>query len=184
MIAFLGGLATWTLLEYLLHRFVFHERRLGKRASAGHLEHHARIDWFVPWSTKLAMAVVVLGALSLVTVPLAGLAVGFWLSAGIVAGWLAYEALHRAIHVLPPRTAYGRWARRHHLHHHFVDPASNHGVSSPVWDVVFRTHSPVQTVRVPPRQTGKLPWLLVNGRVAPGLEATYRVSEAPPRSAP
>ena len=183
MIAFLSGLGLWTLLEYVLHRFVFHERRLGKRASAGHLEHHAKVDWFVPWRRKIAAAVGVLGGLCLVTVPLGGLAVGSSLAAGIVAGWLAYEALHRAIHVLPPRTAYGRWARRHHLHHHFVDPASNHGVSSPIWDLVFRTYAPVRTVRVPPRQAAKLPWLLVDGRVAPGLEGTYRVPDHPARSA-
>jgi hypothetical protein len=41
-----------------------------------------------------------------------------------------------------PRTRlgwYGRWARGHHFHHHFVDARVNYGVTSPVWDVVLRT---------------------------------------------
>jgi sterol desaturase/sphingolipid hydroxylase (fatty acid hydroxylase superfamily) len=181
MTAFLAGLGLWTLLEYLLHRFVFHDRVLGRAAAAGHLEHHAKVDWFVPWPHKLALAVVILAALSVVTVPLAGLGAGIALAAGIVTGWLAYEALHRAIHVRAPRTAYGRWARRHHLHHHFVDPAANHGVSSPIWDLVFGTFRRVDTVRVPPRQAGKLPWLLVDGRIAPGLEDTYVLHDPPRR---
>ena len=181
MIAFGAGLFAWTLLEYVLHRFVFHERRLGRGAAAGHLEHHARVDWFVPWWRKVLAAVVVLGGITLVTVPLLGPAAG-WLAAGIVVGWLAYEALHRAIHVRGPRTAYGRWARRHHLHHHFVDPGANHGVSSPLWDWAFGTWARVDTVRVPPRQASKLPWLLVDGRVAAGLADTYIVGRCvPPR---
>ena len=38
---------------------------------------------------------------------------------------------------------------QHHLHHHFRNPKANHGVTSPVWDHVFRTADPVEVVRVP-----------------------------------
>lgn len=181
MIAFLSGLLLWTLVEYLLHRFVFHQRVLGRAAATEHLEHHAKVDWFVPWSRKVALAVAVLAGLSALAVPLVGTRSGVALAAGTVVGWLVYEALHRAIHVWPPRTAYGRWARRHHLHHHFEDPSTNHGVSSPLWDWVFGTWSRVDTVRVPPRQASKLPWLLVDGRIAPGLEGTYVLVGRPAR---
>jgi len=34
---------------------------------------------------------------------------------------------------------YGRWAREHHFHHHFVDLRVNYGVTSGLWDVVLRT---------------------------------------------
>ncbi|MEQ1508521.1 MAG: sterol desaturase family protein, partial [Myxococcota bacterium] len=104
------------------------------------------------------------------------------LAGGVVGGWLMYEGLHRAIHVWPARTAYGRWARRHHLHHHFADPARNHGVSTPIWDWVFGTWVPVDEVVVPPRQAAKLPWLVREGRVASGFRlAPARPDGADPR---
>lgn len=167
------GALTWTLLEYLLHRFVFHERRLGVALAREHLEHHAKVDWFVPMRRKVLLAAIVLPALALVAVPVAGWASGVAFVSGVVGGWLAYEALHRAIHIWPPRTAYGRWARRHHLHHHFADPRRNHGVSSPLWDHVFRTFTPVTTVTVPARSAAKLPWLFDAGRVRDAFAGTY-----------
>lgn len=174
-----AGAATWTLLEYLLHRFVFHERRLGRAASAEHLEHHARVDYFAPWSAKLRLAAIVLPALTLAAWPLAGPSLAVVYAGGVVGGWLVYEALHRAIHVWPGRTAYGRWARRHHLFHHFGDPSRNHGVSSPVWDVVFGTYVPVDEVVVPARQADKLPWLVRDGRTADGYRVVGRGSPGP-----
>lgn len=176
VIAFLVGFASWSPIEYLLHRFVFHERVLGKRAAAEHLEHHARVDWFAPWSSKLTLAALILGALSAVAWPVLGLGPGVSLVAGTVSAWLAYEALHRAIHVFPPRGAYARWAWRHHLHHHFADPRGNHGVSSPLWDRLLGTFEPVEVVVVPPKQAHKLPWLLgPDGAVRPELADTYRL---------
>ena len=104
MIPFVGGLFAWTLLEYLLHRFAFHEKRLGAAMAREHLEHHAKVDWFAPWSSKLSLAVPVVGAVVLLSFPLGALrATG--LVAGLVTGWLAYEALHRRLHVVGPSTA-------------------------------------------------------------------------------
>lgn len=172
-LAFGFGGFTWTLLEYVLHRFVFHDRVLGVGPAREHLDHHAKVDWFAPLSSKLRMAAVILPALALVAVPVAGWGAGSAYVIGIVGGWLGYELLHRAIHVWPPRTAYGRWAWRHHLHHHFGDPRRNHGVTSPLWDLVFRTYTPVRTVIVPQRSAKKLPWLLDGEAVVADLSETY-----------
>lgn len=164
---FVAGALSWSWFEYVLHRFVFHERWLGARLAREHLTHHAKVSWFAPWSAKLALAVPIVGAV----VGLGWLAVGPTASAagcGLVAGWLVYERLHRRLHTHPPRSAYGRWARRHHFHHHFADPRRNHGVTSPVWDLVFGTWSPVERVIVPTRQAHHLPWLCgADGEVAP-----------------
>ncbi len=175
-IALAAGAFTWTFLEYLLHRFVFHERRLGAGLAREHLEHHARVDWFVPMARKLLLAAGVLAAVALVAVPLLGWGPGVGFASGVAGGWVAYEGIHRAIHVWPPRTAYGRWARRHHLHHHFADPRRNHGVSSPLWDHVFRTFTPVSRVTIPARSATKLPWLLDGDAVRPDLTSTYVVA--------
>lgn len=175
-IAFGVGIGLWTLLEYVLHRFVFHQFVFGRAPAREHLEHHAKVDWFAPWSSKLTLAALVLAVLTTLLAPLVGAGPAASLVSGVVGGWLAYEALHRAIHVVPPRGAYARWAWRHHLHHHFRNPSANHGVSSPLWDVVFGTFEPVEQVVVPARQAGKLPWLLdEQGAVRPELSGVFSV---------
>ena len=157
-LALLGAFC-WTFAEYVLHRFAGHGGRGRHALSREHLAHHARPEYFSPAWKKLLMVVPVLGALFGALTPLASPAAAGALTAGFDAGWLAYEALHRALHVWPPRHAYGRWARRHHFAHHFQQPKANHGVTTPLWDVVFRTHQPVAVVRVPRKLAPQLPWL-------------------------
>ena len=77
--------------------------------------------------------------------------------AGLMSFYGVYEVLHRREHTHAGVNAYGRWARRHHFAHHYSDARFNHGVTTPLWDVVFRTWRPVQTVRVP--QKFVMPWL-------------------------
>lgn len=172
-VAFIAGVFVWTLLEYVLHRFVFHERWLGAALSREHLEHHAKVDWFAPWSSKFALAVPVLGGLSLVSVPLVGAAVGVPLVCGVVGGWLTYEAIHRDLHVRAPTGAYGRWARRHHFRHHFGNPRGNHGVSTPIWDVVFRTLDPEVVVNIPKKHADRLHWMLDGDVIDARFADTY-----------
>ena len=71
------------------------------------------------------------------------------------------------------RGAYGRWARRHHLHHHFASPKKNHGVTSPLWDWVFRTYAaPRPQLKIPPKQV--MAWLLdEEGAVKPPYQDDY-----------
>jgi len=161
-IGFVGGLVVWTLLEYVLHRFAGHQFKLGKTIAREHLSHHATPDYFSPMRKKVLLAIPVLGGLTALLVPLVG-----WGGAAVVfgtfAGWRFYEALHRATHLRGPRNAYGAWARRHHLHHHFQAPKANHGVTSPVWDWVFGTLERPETIRVPRRHARCFAWLLAQG---------------------
>ena len=167
------GVFLWTFLEYGLHRFAFHEKRLGAAMSREHLEHHAKVDWFSPWSTKVALAIPVLGGLSAVSVPLAGAAVGLPLVCGVVGGWLVYEAIHRDLHVRAPTGAYGRWARRHHFRHHFGNPRGNHGVSTPLWDVVFGTLDREPVVNLSRKHAERLPWMLDGDVIDARFAQTY-----------
>ena len=176
--AFVAGVVVWTWLEDMLHRWVFHRRVLGRIPSREHLKHHAKVDWFAPWSSKLALAVPALALLSGLGVLGAG-AAGAGLPAGTFAGWLVYEWIHRRIHVTAPRNAYERWARAHHLSHHFGRSHANHGVSTSVWDHVFGTYEAPGVVTVPRLHAAKFPWLVEerDGRhaVREGYVTQYRV---------
>jgi sterol desaturase/sphingolipid hydroxylase (fatty acid hydroxylase superfamily) len=59
--------------------------------------------------------------------------------AGFIHGYLIYDLLHYAIHRGRMPTRLGRYLRQYHLAHHYASPERHFGVSSPLWDVVFRT---------------------------------------------
>lgn len=149
-IAVVGGVTLWSLCEYLLHRFLGHDKRTWPNGfAAEHTRHHSQGDYFAPaWKKGLAA----LAALLIVT-PLAvwaaGLAHGGLFSAAFVAMYLTYEGLHRRAHTHPGLGRYGRFLRRHHFYHHFADPKTNHGVTSPLWDWLFGTLAATPQLRVP-----------------------------------
>ncbi len=171
-LAFCAGMMLWTLLEYLLHRWVFHRRVLGKRLAREHLRHHAKVDWFAPWSLKLAVAVPILTVIGVLGVLAVG-APGAVLACGTFFGWVIYEGIHRRIHVAAPRNAYARWARANHLSHHFGRVHANHGVTSPVWDLVFGTSEAPGVVVVPRVYAPKFPWLIEQRDGQAAVRAAY-----------
>jgi sterol desaturase/sphingolipid hydroxylase (fatty acid hydroxylase superfamily) len=173
-LATLLGAAFWTLAEYGLHRFVFHGASPKRPGAGEHRRHHAEVDYFAPWWQKAAAATAVLAAMLPIAIGMAGVAPGVAFSAGFVLTYLLYEVLHRTAHTRPPRGPYGRWRRRNHFAHHFMDPRRAQGVTTPVWDVVFGTRLPVERVRVPRRLA--MPWLLdAGGRIDPAFTADYEL---------
>ena len=173
--AFLGA-ATWTFLEYGMHRFLGHDRRTYPNPVASeHIRHHSEGDYFAPTRKKALVAVaafVVVGALAAVVV---GLTHGPVYAMSLVAMYVTYEVIHRRAHTHHGVGAYGRFIRRHHFHHHFVNPHANHGVTTPFWDVVFGTLEPPGRVRVPEKL--QMPWLVdpATGDVRAEHQASYEL---------
>jgi len=140
-----GGLFAWTLLEYLLHRWVFHfaPSASSQLAQDVHFLVHGVHHDFPHDADRLVMPPV----LSLLLAVLIGtplyLAVGPHLFApafaGLVAGYLWYDMTHYVVHHVKPRTELGARLRRHHYLHHFKSPEARFGVSTPFWDYVFGT---------------------------------------------
>ena len=156
-----AGALTWCATEYQLHRFAGHGpsrlRRglwwLGPGLVATpfweeHTAHHRDPMYFAPaWKKGLAALVAIPlagGLVALAAGPGGGLAFG----TSYAVTYLAYESLHRRIHTHPPPNAWLRALRRHHLHHH-VAPKRNHGVTSPVFDLLFGTLDRPAVVKLP-----------------------------------
>lgn len=177
VVAIVLGALTWTLLEYVLHRWVMHTWTRPTQLRTEHLEHHRQREYFASRAMK-ARGALTAGVLFLsVSVPVVGLALGAVYAAAAIATYLAYEAFHMRLHLRPPTTAFGRFARKHHFHHHHGDLAANHGVTSPVWDVVFRTYTPVTKVRVPAAKAPR--WLEADeARYADDYEVVRRPARA------
>jgi sterol desaturase/sphingolipid hydroxylase (fatty acid hydroxylase superfamily) len=144
------GVILWTLLEYLLHRFVLHG---ATRVAGLHDQHHA---WPRAWiGTPTWLSVAVLACLAILPVLLgASLVASLGLAGGLMAGFFWYGLAHHAIHHGEPQLlarALVGGARRH-FRHHLCHGSGNFGVTTSLWDRLFRTslaapsptlHSPV-----------------------------------------
>jgi len=141
--AFLGGMFAWTLAEYFLHKYVFHwenDTAWGKRV---HFLLHGVHHEFPSDKDRLVMPLLTSAPLALIFyllfVALLRGAVGEPFFAGFVVGYLFYDGSHYYVHHFVPTTRWGKLLRRHHMTHHFADHDGGFGVSSPLWDIVFRT---------------------------------------------
>ena len=139
----LAGVAAWTLVEYVLHRFVLHVLPPFKR---WHAEHHQR-------PTALIASPTLLSALlffSLAFLP-AWWLLGAWpagaLTWGLITGYLVYGLIHHATHHAVPglqlRSAWLSRRRRWHAQHHAAAASDgqqgHYGVSGAMWDHAFGT---------------------------------------------
>ncbi len=158
VIAFALGCFTWTFLEYCIHRWLGHGRRFRRNVfDREHTRHHTEGDYFAPWYKKAFAALLAMAILIGPAVLVSDLPTGAAYTSGLVGFYLYYEILHRLLHVFRGLPGYGRWARRHHFYHHFVDARFNHGVTSPLWDHVFGTYRKPEMITVPRKLI--MPWL-------------------------
>lgn len=138
-----GGLLLWTLTEYWLHRLVFHWRpsfRGGDRLHfVIHGVHHDHpndaMRLVMPPAASIPLALIFFGLYLLVF----GAPLAYPLFAGLIAGYLAYDYTHYYLHHGTPTTKLGKKLREQHMRHHFQDHHYGFGVSTPLWDHVFRT---------------------------------------------
>jgi sterol desaturase/sphingolipid hydroxylase (fatty acid hydroxylase superfamily) len=149
ILAFTLGVLTWSLLEYMIHRWMGHGRRFrGNPFGVEHIRHHIEGNYFAPTWKKLIAATIFAGLLIGPAILVAG-SVGIAYVAGFITFYGTYEWLHRREHTHAGIGPYGRFVRRHHFHHHFVDGRKNHGVTTPIWDFVFGTYEAPRVIRVP-----------------------------------
>ena len=129
------GFVLWTLLEYAIHRWLYHHVPYFKDI---HEAHHAEPNAYIGAPATVGIALI----FAIFFAPLAtfNVVAASGLTAGVLMGYLAYMILHHAAHywTLPP----GSWlyqARRHHALHHYSSQASNFGIITSFWDHVFGT---------------------------------------------
>ena len=135
--AFPGGAMLWTLVEYLLHRFVHHRWRT---FTAMHALHHAAPRDFVGTPTWITLGIL----WSVFFVPewrLWSFNTASGLIAGIMTGFLWYGALHHIIHHGRPRAIASLLTQSAHRHrqHHYSGRQGNFGVTTSIWDHLFGT---------------------------------------------
>jgi sterol desaturase/sphingolipid hydroxylase (fatty acid hydroxylase superfamily) len=144
VIWYFSGLFSWTIMEYFMHRYLYHfvdEREWTKKLH--HMVHGIHHDYprdeerlFMPpvpgimyASIFFAMFWVLFGKHT------------FYFMPGLMNGYLMYSFTHWAIHKFqPPKLLAPLW--RHHIMHHYRCPDKAFGVSSMFWDYIFGTMPP------------------------------------------
>lgn len=149
---FFAGCATWTLVEYLFHRFVLHgrfppgkgliRRFLHERLDPLHWDHHKRPFDGMHISGGLKDIL----PLFLVAVPVSFLFPVYTapaVLAGAVQSYACEEWLHYALHFSNFRFPLFRRMKKYHLYHHSprgID--KGYGITTRFWDGVFDTRFP------------------------------------------
>ena len=138
-----SGVLSWSLIEYGLHRFIFHyeaRSRFGRKLLYQvHLSHHDN-----PLATQLFASLYLSAPIAAVywlfawTITRSSAAASY-LFIGMAAGYFFYEWLHFQFHHRKSRHYLMRYLRKYHLLHHYKTPGLRFGVTSPLFDLVFGT---------------------------------------------
>jgi sterol desaturase/sphingolipid hydroxylase (fatty acid hydroxylase superfamily) len=147
-LGFLLGLFLWTFAEYTLHRFLFHyrpktpsqERVFFLFHGIHHAQPQVKTRLVMPFPVSIPMAGMLFGLVYLVVAVM--LRAPQWvppLMSGFLIGYLAYDLTHYATHHFAMRSGAAKYLKRYHMQHHYKDPNTRFGVSSPLWDLVFGT---------------------------------------------
>jgi sterol desaturase/sphingolipid hydroxylase (fatty acid hydroxylase superfamily) len=131
-----AGFLMWTLIEYGVHRSLHDAAGVPRRA---HERHHANPASIEAERSSLTTPLIAC-AIAAVLVLLLGISAGCGVLAGLLSGYFAFIFVHHAAHrwtVYPTSPLYG--ARRRHALHHHRGPG-HYGVTTPLWDIVFRTY--------------------------------------------
>ncbi|KYO27526.1 fatty acid 2-hydroxylase isoform X2 [Alligator mississippiensis] len=149
---FILGMGLWSLVEYVIHRFVFH---MNPPASNYYLitlhfllhgQHHkspfdrSRLV-FPPLPASL-----VIGFLYCCLLLILPWAVGLSLFAGGLFGYVAYDMTHYYLHYgSPKKGSYLYGLKTYHVKHHFEHQKLGFGITTKFWDRPFQTLIPEET---------------------------------------
>lgn len=142
IVLFVLGFLVFTLVEYLMHRYLYHieptSERRKKMAYTMHGVHHD----YPKDKKRLAMPPILSLIISTFFFILYRAVMGnyvFGFLSGFLMGYTAYLTIHYAIHVFKMPKNFLKIIWEHHLTHHYRESNRAFGVSSPLWDYIFGT---------------------------------------------
>jgi 4-hydroxysphinganine ceramide fatty acyl 2-hydroxylase len=152
-LAFAAGIVLFGIIEYITHRFILHEfPKLLPVAFQGHVAHHEHPNddqhLYGPIRYDLAGYIF----LFLVSLLLTG-SVNYASAIlfGSITCQLYYQWKHFVSHrPIVPLTPWGKWMKKKHLLHHYLDEHAWYGVSNPIMDVMLGTDKPQSSKKSPP----------------------------------
>jgi sterol desaturase/sphingolipid hydroxylase (fatty acid hydroxylase superfamily) len=152
---FAAGFLITTLIEYVLHRWIFHFVPKNQKQRLQHFLLHGYHHEFMNDPMRLVLPPIGIWPVAAVFAVVWYFVFGaYWLPiyAGTAAGYIAYDWTHYYTHYFNPKGGPGRWLKRYHMLHHHDSPNHRYGITSPLWDFVFGTYLPLNKMA---RQAGR-----------------------------
>jgi 4-hydroxysphinganine ceramide fatty acyl 2-hydroxylase len=148
VIAYFFGMFCWTVIEYNLHRFLFHGEDYwlpeNNKIIAIHWMMHGIHHTFPSDRYRLVFPIVpgVVTHLVLVISPsllFVPQPYTYAVIAGISSGYVIYDVMHYFYHHSSPKPGYFRTMKQYHMAHHYRNSYLGFGLTNKFWDVVFDT---------------------------------------------
>lgn len=144
IIVYSTGLVFWTFSEYVLHRYLFHwvsELKAVKRFTfiLHGIHHEYPRDVRRVFMPPVPGTIFVLVFFCIFWIFMRNFVFAFL--PGFLTGYFIYAYIHYLIHAKRPFRRFKFWWSHHSLHH-YKYPDKAFGVSTPIWDYVFRTMPP------------------------------------------
>jgi sterol desaturase/sphingolipid hydroxylase (fatty acid hydroxylase superfamily) len=144
---FVIGFFSWTFAEYMLHRFVYHDAKDASYMKGLHYILHGVHHKFPNDSSKVVLPPA--PSIVIATVLTSLFYISFYLItgdgnlsllfvSGFLIGYLIYMLIHYMVHKYPTPKRFKFWWMHHNIHH-FQQYDRAFGVSTPIWDIIFRT---------------------------------------------
>jgi len=140
---YIPGIIAWSFAEYILHRYAFHTELPGKLGKRIHFVIHGVHHDYPNDTHRLVMVPSLSIPLAFFFYFLFNLIMGATYTApffaGFVTGYLIYDMTHYAIHHYGFKSKYWLRLKVYHMRHHYQQPHRGYGVSSALWDAIFRS---------------------------------------------
>lgn len=141
LVVYFLALLSWTLFEYLAHRFLFHFENEKPWVKRMHRAIHGIHHEYPRDTTRLIMPAIPGTLIVLFLFGVFYLMMGIYtyiFLAGFIHGWSIYVSIHYIIHAYQPVPGFKiLWT--HHAKHHYKEGDKAFGVSSVLWDKIFGT---------------------------------------------
>ena len=137
-----AGLLVFSLVEYLLHRFVFHFDAKTERQEEIKFKIHGVHHAYPRDKDRLAMPPVISIVLALLFYGLFRMLLKddvILFFPGFLAGYSIYLIIHYSVHRFRPPRNFLKILWTHHALHHYKSEDTAFAVSMPMWDYIFRT---------------------------------------------
>ncbi|WP_339923687.1 sterol desaturase family protein [uncultured Cyclobacterium sp.] len=139
---FLGGYFVFTLVEYLLHRYLYHMIPDTKFKDKLQYNVHGVHHDYPRDKDRLAMPPFISGLYAVILYFLFNFLMGdlsWYFLPGFLVGYSSYLGVHYVVHAFQPPKNFFKVLWVNHAIHHYKDPDVAFGVSTTLWDHVFGT---------------------------------------------
>ncbi|KAJ8758742.1 hypothetical protein K2173_000463 [Erythroxylum novogranatense] len=141
-----SGIFIWTLMEYSLHRFLFHIKTKSYWGNTIHyllhgIHHKHPMDDLRLVFPPAATAILLFPFWNLANL-LATPSTAPALFGGVLFGYVIYDCTHYYVHHSQPKSNFPKGLKKYHMNHHFRIQDKGFGITSSFWDRVFGTFPP------------------------------------------